>query len=65
MSNKGFILIEIALLTTTVQSLINEVRILKADKSTVPKDCLVYVVDDDNQTTYENEPNEVADIYYK
>ncbi|CAG8542835.1 17774_t:CDS:2, partial [Racocetra persica] len=29
---------EIALLTTTVQSLINEVRILKADKSTTPKD---------------------------
>ncbi|CAG8716373.1 29038_t:CDS:2, partial [Racocetra persica] len=38
MSNKEFILIEITLLTTTVQSLINEVRILKANKSTTLKD---------------------------
>ncbi|CAG8836734.1 35694_t:CDS:2, partial [Racocetra persica] len=55
------ILIEIALLTTMVQSLINKVRILKADKSTTPKDHLVHVVDDDNQTTYKNEPNKAPE----
>ncbi|CAG8739159.1 28365_t:CDS:1, partial [Racocetra persica] len=50
----------IILLTTTVQSLINEVKILKADKSTTPKDLLVHVIDNNNQTTYKNELNETS-----